>query len=210
VVLFEQRLRDGIADGSITVAFRRWRRAQVVAGGRYRTGLELIDMDAVDIITEAEITDEDACAAGFPDAATVHAELHGRPAPPNALLYRLRFHRVGEPDPRTVLAEAVHLDEDELDAIERRLDRLDRASSHGAWTRPVLFAIAKRPGVRAPDLAASFGRETAPFKVDVRKLKALGLTESMRVGYKLSPRGRAYLVARHPGLDEVPRPRRAP
>jgi hypothetical protein len=65
----------------------------------------------------------------------------------------------------------------------------------------VLFAIAKRPGVRAPDLAASFGRETAPFKVDVRKLKALGLTESLRVGYKLSPRGRAYLVARRPTLD---------
>lgn len=207
-MLFEQRLRDGIADGSITVAFRRWRRAQVVAGGRYRTGLELIDMDAVDIITEAEVTDEDSRAAGFADAATVLAELHGRPAPDDALLYRLRFHRVGEPDPRTVLAEAVHLDEDELDAIDRRLDRLDRASSHGAWTRPVLFAIAKRPGVRAPDLAASFGRETAPFKVDVRKLKALGLTESMRVGYKLSPRGRAYLVARHPNLDVPPRPRR--
>jgi hypothetical protein len=53
--------------------------------------------------------------------------------------------------------------------------------------------IAEHPGTRAPDLAASVGRETQPFKTDVRKLKELGLTESLRVGYRLSPRGRAYL-----------------
>ena len=49
--------------------------------------------------------------------------------------------------------------------------------------------------MRAPDLAASLGRETLPFKRDVRKLKELGLTESLEVGYRLSPRGRAYLDA---------------
>ncbi len=57
----------------------------------------------------------------------------------------------------------------------------------------MLRLIADRPGVRAPDLAASTGRETAPFKVDVRKLKELGLTESLQVGYRISPRGRAVL-----------------
>jgi hypothetical protein len=56
--------------------------------------------------------------------------------------------------------------------------------------------IAARPDVRAPDLAASFGLETAVFKRDVRKLKALGLTLSEPVGYRLSPRGRAYLDLR--------------
>ena len=54
--------------------------------------------------------------------------------------------------------------------------------------------IADQPGVRAPDLAASVGRETKPFKIDVRKLKELGLTESLPVGYRLSPRGRAFLA----------------
>ncbi len=57
----------------------------------------------------------------------------------------------------------------------------------------VLQTIQARPAVRAPDLAASFGRETAPFKLDVRKLKALGLTISLPVGYRLSPRGEAFL-----------------
>jgi hypothetical protein len=53
----------------------------------------------------------------------------------------------------------------------------------------VLHLIADRPHVRAPDLAASVGRETAAFKNDVRKLKALGLTISHSPGYELSPRG---------------------
>jgi ribosomal protein S19E (S16A) len=37
------------------------------------------------------------------------------------------------------------------------------------------------------------GRERHPFKTDVRKLKELGLTESLEVGYRLSPRGQALL-----------------
>ena len=57
----------------------------------------------------------------------------------------------------------------------------------------MLRLIAENPGVRAPDLAASLGRETLPFKRDVRKLKELGLTHSLPVGYEISHRGRAYL-----------------
>ncbi|WP_237726870.1 hypothetical protein [Rhodococcus jostii] len=56
-------------------------------------------------------------------------------------------------------------------------------------------SVADNPGRRAPDLAASLGRETEPFKRDVRKLKNLGLTHSLDVGYRISPRGVAYLAA---------------
>jgi hypothetical protein len=59
----------------------------------------------------------------------------------------------------------------------------------------VLRAIADRPGERASDLAASFGRPRDPFKLDVRKLKELGLTESLRPGYRISPRGAAVLAS---------------
>ena len=57
----------------------------------------------------------------------------------------------------------------------------------------MLALIADRPAVRAPDLAASLGRDTLTFKRDVRKLKELGLTESLEVGYRISPRGAALL-----------------
>ena len=59
----------------------------------------------------------------------------------------------------------------------------------GPWTRQVLALIEANPERRAPDLAASLGRDTLSFKRDVRKLKELGLTESLKIGYRISPRG---------------------
>jgi hypothetical protein len=73
---------------------------------------------------------------------------------------------------------------------------LDRASTSGPWTAATLAIIAERPAVRAADLAAALGRERASFKLDVRKLKGLGLTISLERGYRLSPRGEAYWTAR--------------
>jgi hypothetical protein len=101
---------------------------------------------------------------------------------------RICFHRE-EPRDRS----APLLDDE---VIEARLERLDRASPVGPWTRATLDIIARRPAVRAGDLAAELGRERLPFKADVRKLKRLGLTESLDVGYRLSPRGRSYLDRR--------------
>ena len=60
----------------------------------------------------------------------------------------------------------------------------------------MLELIRERPRVRAPDLAQSLGLDTQPFKRDVRKLKELGLTESLEIGYRLSPRGRTVLERR--------------
>lgn len=59
-----------------------------------------------------------------------------------------------------------------------------------------LQSIADRPATRAAELAAETGRPKAKFKTDVRKLKELGLTESLDIGYRLSPRGRAFLAKR--------------
>ena len=109
----------------------------------------------------------------------------------------MRFHHVDEPDERDVLAAQAALTEADLADLDRRLDRLDRASSHGPWTQATLRLIAERPAVRAGDLAELAGRELQPFKLDVRKLKNLGLTISLDVGYRLSPRG--------PGLPAPPR-----
>ncbi len=105
----------------------------------------------------------------------------------------MRFHHVDEPDERDVLAAQAALTEADLADLDRRLARLDRASSHGPWTHATLRLIAERPAVRAGDLAELAGRELQPFKLDVRKLKALGLTVSLERGYRLSPRGQAYL-----------------
>ena len=193
-MLFQARFWPLIVDGSVTVTFRRWRRRQVVAGHRYRTGhrivgRQMIEVDRVDVVDPSSISDADARRSGYPDAGTLVGDLRGDDDLP---VYRIEFHRVDEPDPRSVLAATADLSPADREEIDRRLDRLDRASSHGPWTRAVLTVIAEQPAVRAADLAAGFGRETAPFKLDVRKLKNLGLTISLEVGYRLSPRGEAY------------------
>jgi hypothetical protein len=70
---------------------------------------------------------------------------------------------------------------------------MDHRSPNGPWTRATLRLIEKYPGVVSTALARQTGQERPVFKVNVRKLKELGLTESLDVGYRLSPRGTALL-----------------
>ncbi len=53
--------------------------------------------------------------------------------------------------------------------------------------------VAIGDGTVSTELAAAVGRPRPEFKVDVRKLKALGLTESLEVGYRLTRLGRAVV-----------------
>jgi hypothetical protein len=185
-VLFRQDVLRRIGDGEVTLAFRRWRRPTVKPGGKLRTRAGVLAIESVEVVDERDVTDEDARRAGAPDREAVLRE-----GPQERPLYRVEFRLAG-PDPRIALRNRRGVSAAERAEIDARLARLDSASRHGPWTREVLALIAERPGTRAPDLAASMGRETAPFKADVRKLKELGLTESLEVGYRLSPRGRAY------------------
>lgn len=180
----------GVADGSVTLAFRRWKRQDVTPGTTFRTVAGVVRVDAVEVVDPATITDEDAVLAGHPDADRLRSRL----AKDETLAtYRVVLSWVGE-EPRIALREDDRLTDEDVAAIDARLERLDRASSHGPWTMTTLALVGRRPHVRAPDLAAEVGRERDPFKIDVRKLKNLGLTQSFDVGYALSARGTAYLA----------------
>jgi biotin operon repressor len=192
-VQFEPRLRHGLHDGSITVAFRRWRRSQVVAGHQYRTGQGMVLAEAVDVITPAEITPALARAAGFADVPAAVADLRGDASLP---LYCVRFRTLDSPDPRDELAGTATLTDDEATAIAAKLARMDAASKRGPWTLAVLRQIAERPAVVSTELAETLDWDRADFKLHVRRLKALGLTISLDVGYRISPRGAAYLASK--------------
>lgn len=97
------------------------------------------------------------------------------------------------PDPRVALRNEDRLSDDDVADLNSRLDRLDRVSKRGPWTRRFLHLLGDNPHVRAQDLADELGLEKDVFKNDVRKLKDLGLTISHSPGYELSPRGRAFL-----------------
>jgi len=188
-VLFLRPVLDGIAAGTITLTFRRWNRPAARAGSHHRTPIGVLAIDSVDLVTPDQITEADAHRAGFTDRAALLADLAKfREAP----IYRIALRLAG-PDPRIELRQRAKLSEDEVGELTRRLARFDAASRHGPWTATALALIRDRPGVRAGDLADAAGRERLPFKSDVRKLKELGLTESLEIGYRLSPRGEEYL-----------------
>jgi hypothetical protein len=192
-MLIEKRLHAGIQDGSITVMFRRWKRRQVTAGNTYRTAAGRIVVDEVTEIRPSRIRRVDAVAAGYRSVAEAVADLRGAPEDP---VFLLRLHAAEDEDPRAALASSADLSTSDIEDITARLERLDRASAHGPWTSETLAIIERRPAVRAGDLAEELGREMLPFKLDVRKLKNLGLTLSLDVGYRLSPRGEGYLRLR--------------
>jgi hypothetical protein len=189
-MLIEQRLHAGIQNGSITVMFRRWKHRQVTEGNVYRTAAGRVVVDEVTVVAPSRIRRADAVAAGYRTVKEVVADLRGSAADP---VYLLRLRPATDEDPRALLATGAALSTSDVAEITGKLDRLDGASSHGPWTRDTLAIIERSPAVRAGDLAAELGRELLPFKVDVRKLKNLGLTLSLEVGYRLSPRGEAYL-----------------
>ncbi len=173
-----------IKDGEIDLAFRRWERPRVVIGTKMRTMVGLIEVTSVDEVPVEELTEEEARRAGSPSLAALLKALEPKADKP---AWRVGLRHAGE-DPRALLRDTVP-SRAEVTTIVGRLERLDRASSYGAWTRQTLDLIDRNPERRAPDLAAKAGRETADFKKDVRKLKELGLTESLAIGYRLSPRG---------------------
>jgi hypothetical protein len=188
-MIFRQRFLDGIRDGTITLAFRRWRRPSVRAGGTLLTAVGQLEIVSVDEVAMARISDADARRAGYESRDDLATELNART---EGKVYRVELGAL-RPDPRVALRQSAELRDEERREVARRLQRLDSGAADGAWTRRTLEIIRDHPGRRAADLSTLMGMEKLPFKLNVRKLKALGLTESLEVGYRLSPRGIAFL-----------------
>jgi hypothetical protein len=196
-VLIRRDTLEAIRAGEVSLAFRRWARPRLRVGTRMRTLVGLVEVVALDRVDD--LSDAEARAAGEADRAAVLARLRQREPEP---LYRIELRYAGE-DPRVALREDVT--PDELTALAQRLDAIDARSPRGPWTWTVLELIERRPATLAADLAAQLGRERRPFKADVRRLKELGLTESLERGYRLSPRGKALLA-----FNAAARPPREP
>lgn len=198
-MLISKAVAEGIRAGRVTTQYRRWDAPRVKVGGTQLTPAGVITFTRVARVTDLErITDRAARAAGMKDAAALRKALtpSGRAPGPRGsrggdTVYRVTVAWVGE-DPRLALREQLPGAE-ELGRIAARLARLDARPS-GPWTREILEWIRDHPRVVSKELAALRGVDLLPMKVDIRKLKALGLTISREVGYELSPRGAAYLA----------------
>ncbi|MGQ0508958.1 MAG: hypothetical protein ACT4TC_26950 [Myxococcaceae bacterium] len=191
MLLFQKRFHAGLLDGSVRLTFRRWASLRVKPQGRYRCHpIGVLEVDSVSWVLASSLTDLEARAAGFTGLGELTAFLEELgPLPPSTRLARVELHHGGDGD-RVQLAMEDKLSKEEVETLRAKLKKMD---GRKPWTLRTLRLIQKRPRVAASKLALSVGRETLPFKVDVRKLKKLGLTQSFEVGYEVSPRGTALL-----------------
>ena len=197
-MLFKVRFYQRIVDGSITRTFRRWKRLQVVPGNRYRQPFGELEVVSAEEVEERSITEHDAELAGYESRDELRAELAKYR---DGTLYQIDFRFAGA-DRRIALRGKDDLSEADIDVLVKRLARLDKASSHGPWTRRALELIDRNPAVVSTVLAAEMGVERPVFKLNIRKLKESGLTESLEVGYRLSPRGKRLLCYLRDSDDE--------
>jgi len=189
-MLFRRAELEAIEAGVIDVAFRRWERPRLRVGTKMRTAIGLVEVTVVEPIAIDAIGDDDARRAGAGSREELLARLDRKNA--GHPVYRVGLRFAGA-DPRIALRENADLSDDEFAQITTRLRRLDAARDE-PWTHAMLALIERNPEVKAAELAEHTGRELHAFKRDVRKLKELGLTESLERGYRLSPRGRAVML----------------
>ena len=183
-MLFRSEILQGIADGRVTLAFRRWRRAPPAEGSALRSPVGVLRLERVTVVDEGDITPADVRRTGM-SADELRASLAGE-----GTLLRIELRLAGD-DPRIALRQRLP-EPAELEALVARLARID-AAAPAPWTKRYLELLALQPGVVSRVLAARVGSDVPPFKRRVRQLKELGLTESLEIGYRLSPRGRAVL-----------------
>lgn len=188
-MLFRRSFLEGIRTGAITVAFRRWRRPSVRAGGALLTPVGQLTIKSVQSVALNRISLADAQRAGYESREALVEELQRRT---EGEIYRIELGPLGT-DPRIALRKRLATTESESQALRDRLRRLDARAVEGAWTLRTLEVLSSHPSVRAGDLCSLVGQEKDRFKLNVRKLKSLGLTESLETGYRLSPRGKALL-----------------
>jgi hypothetical protein len=188
-MILRERVLRGIRDGAITLVFRRWRRPSVRSGGTLLTAVGQLHIGDVKRIELSDISSAEARRAGYSSRDDLLADLNARR---EGEVYRIQLGPLS-PDPRLSLRKSRPVGDD-LEALRVRLRRLDGRAAE-PWTVRVLELIEAHPALRAADLCKRAGQERLPFKINVRKLKALGLTESLEVGYRLSPRGVAFLQA---------------
>ena len=189
-MLFTAATLRGLADGRVRCTYRRWEVVRPTVGSRFTTSAGVVEVTSITPADQQQLTEQDAADAGFDSVAEL---IKWCSAKGQGDLYRVGIVLAG-PDPRVALRGADELDSGDVAALNTKLDRMDRAADQ-PWTRHTLRQIQRLPGVVSTELAAEVGQERHAYKLRVRRLKALGLTESLERGYRLSPRGVAYLAA---------------
>lgn len=76
-MLLSSDIARGIADGTISLVFRRWRHPNVTAGDTLRTVAGVVGIDSVAAIDPSKISEPDALASGVGSPTELLSSLRG-------------------------------------------------------------------------------------------------------------------------------------
>ena len=158
-MLFRHDILQGIAEGRVTLAFRRWRRAPPADGSSLRSPIGVLCLDRVSVVDEGDITTADVRRTGMsPDELRAsnrrrgHAPAHRAPSRRRGSAYcsprtpagarRARgYRREAGPDRRRVPDTM----DDTLPAADRRPARHRLARARAAGRRRRAAVQTSRP-----------------------------------------------------------------
>ena len=188
-MLIKQAHLYKIKSGEITLAFRKWKKPLVKKGSMINTSVGQLEITDISAISTDEINPEDALKAGFVQMEDLMEILY-KVSAGDIYKIEVRYH---SEDPRIGLRAQENLSDQEFEILKTKLQRLDKYSKQGEWTIRILKAIQENPKLRAEDLATKTGTEKMWLKLNIRKLKNLGLTISHETGYSISLLGQVLL-----------------
>lgn len=188
-MLFTSKYLDLIKKGKVVTAFRKWKRPTVKENGTLLTPVGQLKIISIDKISYHQISEKEILQAGYHDREEMDKELNMKH---DGDIYKIQFVLAGE-DPRILLRQKTEITDSEFKELLEKLDRLDSLGKVQNWTNKILEAVDANPGLYAIEYANQLGFEKKWFKVNIRKLKNLGLTISLSDGYKISPRGKELL-----------------
>ena len=188
-MLFKQKFLDLIQKNEVRVAFRKWVRPTVKENGTLLTPIGQLRIKSLNKMTYKQIAESDIREAGYQTREELDQALGTKK---NGDIYKIIFE-LEQPDPRIALRENTHLSDSDIIELLKKLERLDTRGKVKDWTRKVLCLVHEDPGQLAVYYAGKLGYEKEWFKLNIRKLKNLGLTISLANGYEISPRGKAFL-----------------
>ncbi|WP_143559543.1 hypothetical protein [Sphingobacterium sp. JB170] len=171
------------------MAFRKWQKVSVKTGSLLHTSVGLLEIGKIEAVSENDISDKEAVQAGFTEKKQL---LKSFTHNSTGTIFKISVRYHAE-DPRIKLREQTGLSEQQFEELKGRLERLDLYSKQGHWTEKILLTIKDNPNLHAIGIAKLTGFEKEWLKLNIRKLKNLGLTISHNVGYRLSPLGEHFI-----------------
>ena len=184
-MLFKQKHLEGIKAGTVSLAFRRWKRTDLKKGSLIKTSLITVEITDIATIREAHINDIDAKKAGFISLDSLLKSLHSEEDLKIYKMHVRHYKELAKPKP----VEKSSLSNTDIKNLKARLTQFDNYSRNGAWTKDLLTTLHDNPSSTSTELSLKTGKTKEWLQLNIRKLKNLGLTVNNDPGYALTKIG---------------------